>query len=118
MRMAAIFAALGLATSAAAGPFDGIYRPAGDWAAGWDCRTVGSDGGALAIRDGRFFGVENVCALTNPVQVRDMNAVLFDGECTGEGMTYSERLMLMAIPGGVAVIRDGSVSELRRCDRE
>ena len=102
-----------LAPPAWAQEFDGLYRPAGST---WDCQSVGSDGGALAVRDGVLYGVESACSLTNPTRVNGMNAMLFDAECSGEGETYSYRVMLLQIAGGLVVIQDGSVSELERCD--
>ena len=69
----------------------------------------------MCIRDSIYTGVENQCRLTNPVQVTGMDAVLYDAECAGEGETYSYRLMLMRLPDGIAVIQDGSVSELLTC---
>jgi hypothetical protein len=104
-----------LALPAVAGPFDGVYRPDQPWAEGWDCKSVGSDGGALALRDGVFYGVENACQLTNPVEVNGMSAVLYDAECSGEGETYAKRMMLMRLPEGLAVIEDGFVNVLRAC---
>jgi hypothetical protein len=97
----------------AAGPFDGVYRP--DGMEGWDCQSIGSDGGALAVRDGVFYGVENACQLTNPVEVNGMSAVLYDAECNGEGESYAKRMMLMRVPEGLAVIEDGFVNVLRAC---
>ena len=104
-----------LAAPALAGPFDGLYRPDQPWAEGWDCRTVGSDGGALAVQGDVFHGVENMCRLTNPVAVNGMSGVLYDAECAGEGETYSKRMMLMRVPEGLAVIEDGFVNLLRDC---
>ena len=101
------------ATPLVAGPFDGLYRPEG--ATTWDCTSVGSDGGALAVRDDVFYGVENACQLTNPVAVNGMSAVLYDAECNGEGESYSKRLMLMRVPEGLAVVEDGFVNLLRAC---
>ena len=97
----------------AAGPFDGVYRP--DGMEGWDCQSIGSDGGALAVRDGVFYGVENACQLTNPVEVNGMSAVLYDAECNGEGESYAKRMMLMRVPERLAVIEDGFVNVLRAC---
>jgi hypothetical protein len=83
MRAAIILASL-IATTipAAAGPFDGVYRP--DGATSWDCTAIGSDGGALAVRDDVFYGVESACQLTNPVAVNGMSAVLYV-QCSSEG---------------------------------
>jgi hypothetical protein len=104
-----------VAAPLAAGPFDGIYRPDYAWAEGWDCQSVGQDGGALAVQGDVFTGVENQCLLTNPVPVTGMDAILYDAQCAGEGESYSYRIMLMRLPEGIAVIQDGSVSELRTC---
>ncbi len=115
MRITSLCTALFLTGQAAiAGGFDGLYHPAGS--TGWDCRTIGADMGALAIRDGRLEGVENSCEMTNPVSVRDMAAVLYDLECSGEGMTHRERALLMKSDHGVYVIRDGYVADWARCD--
>lgn len=100
-------------TSVAAGPFDGLYRP--DGLDSWDCKSVGSEGGALAVKDDVFQGVENACQLTNPVEVNGMSGILYDAECNGEGETYSKRMMLMRVPEGLAVIEDGFVNLLRAC---
>ena len=108
----ALLPSLALAT-----PYDGLYRPNYDFALGWDCTTVGMDGGALALEGDRLIGLENACRLSAPVEVRDMNAVLYDASCSGEGETTSERIMLMAHEFGVYVIRDGMVLDWLRCER-
>lgn len=96
--------------------FDGIYRPAGPGMGNWNCVDIGMDGGALAIRDDQLFGVENTCDMTAPTNVRDMDAVLFDFECQGEGMTSTDRVMLMrGDAGSIYVIRDGFVSKWDLC---
>ena len=104
-----------LATPLAAGPFDGVYRPDQPWAEGWDCQSIGQDGGALAVQGDIFTGVENQCKLTNPVPVTGMEAILYDAECAGEGELYSYRIMLMRLPEGLAVIEDGNVNQLVSC---
>ncbi|MAM60607.1 MAG: hypothetical protein CMH11_03860 [Maritimibacter sp.] len=99
---------------AVAQAYDGIYRPAGmDW---WDCTSIGMDGGAVAIGGGELQGVENACTLSDPVDVRAMSATLYDMECMGEGMSSTERVMLMTSDAGVYVIRDGFVAEWERCE--
>lgn len=102
-----------LALPVAAQSFDGVYRPKGS---SWDCTSIGSDGGALAIRDGVFYGVESACTLTKPTPVNGMSAMLYDAECNGEGESYGFRVMFMALGDGLAMIQDGAVSELERCD--
>lgn len=98
------------ASASSAGPFDGTYQ-----FEGWSCANIGEDGGALAIQDNMFFGVENTCELTNPTPVRDMDAILYDAKCAGEGETYSQRLMIMRTSDGVAIIQDGWVSDVKSC---
>jgi hypothetical protein len=112
MRFIAVLAGLA-GMPAFAQSFDGLYRPLGS---SWDCQSVGAEGGALAVQDGMFYGVENACKLTNPTRVNGMNAVLFDAECNGEGEAYFYRMMLMQLPGGIAVITDGSANEYERCN--
>ncbi len=73
------------------------------------------DGGALAVQDDLFQGVENSCRLTNPVAVKGMDAILYDAECSGEGETEAYRVMLMRLPDGLAMIRDGFVNLLKSC---
>jgi hypothetical protein len=114
MRAASL--ALLAALSSPALAFDGLYRPDQPWAEGWDCQTIGMDGGALAVREGRFYGVENTCELTNPTAIRGMEGVLYDAVCSGEGETETYRMVLMRVDGGLAVIRDGWVNLLKRCD--
>jgi hypothetical protein len=116
MRQSVALLALLAAAPAAAGPYDGLYRPDYPETEGWDCRSVGQDGGALAVQGDVFQGVENACRLTNPVPVTGMDAVLYDAVCAGEGETASYRLMLMRVPDGLAVIEDGSVSFLKSCN--
>jgi hypothetical protein len=103
------------ASPAVAGPFDGLYRPDAPWAETWDCESVGSDGGALAVQGDVFLGVESMCQLTNPVSVTGMSGILYDAECAGEGETWSKRMMLMRVPEGLAVIEDGFVNLLKAC---
>lgn len=52
-------------------------------------------GGKLAAR----------CPLTNPVQVRDMAAVLFDGQCAQVGGEWTMRLLILRPPDGGIDIR-------------
>ncbi len=113
--LAALAPGLAIAT-----PYDGLFRPNYDFAASWDCTRVGIDGGALAIEGDVLTGVENACKLSGPVEVRDMDARLYDADCTGEGegedARRSERIMIMAHDFGVYVIRDGLVLDWLRCE--
>ena len=117
LRQAIVLGAL-LPLAAAAGPFDGLYRPNYDWASAWDCASVGIDGGALAVEGETLKAVENTCTLTDPVEVRDMAAVLYDASCTGEGGESQGRIMLMTHDFGIYVVRDGFVLDWIRCEAE
>lgn len=43
---------------------------------------------------------ESGCQLGNPVAVRDLDATLYDADCSGEGETWRTRLMLALTPEG------------------
>ena len=96
-----------------AGQFDGKYRLNKQW----DCKSVGMDGGAMEIRGGKLHGVESLCLMTNPTKIRGMDAVLYDLKCSGEGETWSDRLMLLKQKNGIYHIRNGWVSKWERCPR-
>ncbi len=118
MKLLAVLAALPLfiASWALAGEYDGLYRPESPSGAAWDCKTVGMDGGAIAVRQGVFIGVETKCNLTSPVSVRGMQATLFDAGCSGEGETWNERLLIAKSDSGITLLfADGTPSELRLC---
>lgn len=102
-----------LAPMALAAPFDGVYR----LAANSDCALVGVDGGAIAIADGVFHGVESDCQMREPVQVNNMNAVLYTMECAGEGEIWTERAMLMekGAGDGIIMVWDGYAFVYDRC---
>ena len=105
-----------MATSAfALGEYEGIYRPAAEWADNWDCKRLGQDGGAMAVIDNQFVGIGRACRLSNPVNVRDIDATLFDADCSAEGNGMTERMMLMEMTDGIAVLTNGSVILLRQC---
>ncbi len=101
MRFALIATFALAAGTAGAGPYDGVFRPNYDFAKSWDCEAIGTQGGALAVNGRVFHGIGHNCALTDPVEVRDMNATLYDAECSGEGQDYRERLMLMEHEFGI-----------------
>jgi len=95
--------------------FDGLYKPRGAEYANWDCKTVGQDGGAIAIKNGEVWGVESMCTLNNLVPVNGMSAVLFDADCAGEGSEWTERVMLMNADFGVYYITNSFVAEWQNC---
>ncbi|MEX0281235.1 MAG: hypothetical protein AB3N13_08620 [Arenibacterium sp.] len=117
LKTGAIIVAIAVSTIAAsATPFDGLYAPSDSFGM-WSCQAmdIGADVGAVGILEGYLQGVENACELTNPTNVRGMDAILYDANCSGEGETYSHRVMLMRHDEGIYVIQDGYVAEWRRC---
>lgn len=81
-----------------------------------DCAYTGGEGTALKVEEGVLYGVENQCEMTSPVQVRDMQAMLYDMECEGEGDSFTERAMFMeATDGGLYLIWDGIVFKYESC---
>jgi len=113
MTRALILALAALPGLAMATPYDGTYRQN----ANADCGLVGVDGGALRIEDGIFYGVENECRMTRPVNVVDMDATLYTMECSGEGTRWTERAMVMeaAEGDGIVMIWDGYAFRYDRC---
>lgn len=102
------------AVPALADTYDGIYRQ-NDNA---DCALVGTDGGALKIEDGIFYGVEMECRMTHPVNVVDMEAMLYTLQCSGEDQTWSERAMVMEdaqTEGGIIMLWNGYAFRYSRC---
>ena len=91
---------------------DGLYQPSG---ADWSCspEQVGIDGGALAIRNGIFDGVENRCDLTNPRP--DGRGTAFTASCSAEGSSYQEQMIITPTANGVSIQRGGFRSYWRRC---
>lgn len=96
----------------AAGSFDGVFKPSPTA----DCTRIGEDGGALKIEKNVFHGVESQCRMTNPVNVRDMDAVLFDMKCTGEGTDWAQRALFMrAADDGLIMVWNGFAFKYARC---
>lgn len=105
-------AALPLVLSAS--PYDGVYKQT----ANAECALIGVDGGALKIEADIFYGVEVECRMTNPVDVDQMDATIYEMKCTGEGATWSERAMLMpdAEDTGLYMIWNGYAFRYDRCE--
>ncbi|WP_394154694.1 hypothetical protein [Loktanella salsilacus] len=101
------------AHAAVAGPYDGVYKQA----ANAECALVGVDGGAVRIADGIFYGVEVECRMADPVNVLDMDALLYTMQCSGADQVFSERAMLMnkAQGDGIIMVWDGYAFVYDRC---
>lgn len=105
----------GLAPAVHAAEFEGVYRPAMPFAAGWSCEMTKASGNGLVIAGETLTAMGSTCTLAKPVPVRDMAAVLYDASCESGGETQSYRVMVMKSGAGVLVIRDGSAVEWPGC---
>ena len=118
MRSEALALALAvLPAVAVASPYDGVYRQA----ANADCGLVGVDGGAIEISGGIFYGVENQCRMTRPVNVVDMDATLYTMVCSGEGTVWTERAMMMKAAGedgDLLMVWNGYAFRYDRCPKQ
>lgn len=114
---AAVIAALSALPASAQSLLDrvqGLYYPQGQQ--GWNCATLGMDGGAVGVRGQTLHGVENACALENAFPIPGMDAVAFDLACQGEGMSYDGgRVILAPVQNGLAILREGYVNVWQRC---
>ncbi|MEM9247333.1 MAG: hypothetical protein AAGB05_01415 [Pseudomonadota bacterium] len=76
----------------------------------------GADDGILRIEDDILYGAEARCRMTNPLDVTDMDATLYDMVCLGEGTGWQERALLMrAATGGLILVWDGYAFEYEAC---
>ncbi|WP_247227152.1 hypothetical protein [Yoonia sp. F2084L] len=115
VKLSHIYAVVAMAPAALfAGPYDGVYRQT----ANAECSLVGVDGGSLKIENNIFYGVEVECRMTSPVDIVDMDATLYEMQCSGDGQTWTERAMLMpdAEDTGLYMIWSGYAFRYDRCD--
>jgi hypothetical protein len=94
-----LLAAILIPQAALALPWDGTYRLSEEA----DCDRVGEEGGALRIAEGVLRGVDSTCRMTEPVDVLDLDATLYEMACEGEGQSWTERAMLMRAAEGEAI---------------
>lgn len=99
-----------------AGPYDGTYKQTSNS----ECSLVGIDGGSLKVAESIFYGVEMQCRMTNPVDINDMNATIYDMECSGSGQTWSERAIIMqdAETPGIIMVWNGYAFRYDRCGED
>ncbi len=92
-----------------------LFRPVTSQTSQWSCTvdSLGQDGGALGLSETEMVGIATNCTLSNPVQIRDMDAVLYDAQCRGE--TAPRRTMIMPSLAGVYIIQNNFVTEWQRC---
>ncbi len=116
MRLSAIIALVAAAIPAAAIALEGLYRPAYPWADGWDCRSVGQEGGAVLLTVNAFIGVGSRCSLADPTEVRGMEARLYDATCREGDRVRTDRIMVLRTAPGIAIIRNGAISLFTACE--
>lgn len=112
--MRALFALVALASPALADPtpYDGYYRQSVTDA----CEIQQAGGGAIKIEDGTFFGAESRCQMENPVDVREMNATLYDMACTSAEAEWQTRAFFgEAAGGGLLIVLDGYAFRYDAC---
>lgn len=114
--------ALAVAAGAAAAdpsPFDGHYRRSVTDTCGPAPADASQDEGAIRIEESIFNGVSATCEMTAPVEVRDMEAVLYDMVCSSEDGDWTERaIFARAANGGLIMVWDGYAFVYDRCDPE
>ncbi|MCB1355103.1 MAG: hypothetical protein KDK53_00900 [Maritimibacter sp.] len=82
---------------AVSGPFDGVYVPhPGQRAAD----QAGCADLAILIAEDRLRYFDVSCTLANPVQIREMDALLFDGQCTLDGTAKAGRVLIRRTASG------------------
>jgi len=97
----------------AASPYDGVYKQTETA----ECALVGVDGGSLKIEENIFYGVEVECRMTDPVEVEEMGATLYQMQCSGPAEIWTERAMLMpdADETGLYMVWKGYAFRYERC---
>ena len=95
---------------------EGLYRPVGPEAASWSCNPndLGMDLGALGILDGKLYGLEKTCALTDPRPVH--GGTQYTAICSAEGESYSDDYFIAPTETGVSLTRNGETIQWLRCD--
>ena len=97
---------------------EGLYRPDQAWAETWTCDPddLGMDGGALGILDGKLYGLEKTCNLTDPREIS--GGTQFTAVCSAEGETYTADYFFEPTESGVRITRDGETLDWRRCGQQ
>lgn len=78
--------------------------------------------GPSRIEEREFHTCEELCVLTNPVDIRGMDATLYDVDCRGDWGGYEQRMLFMRRGTSTGVEQAMSLDlrfgyrELERCD--
>ena len=109
----ALAALLALPAPAQAQDMEGLYKATPEA----DCDAPGGEG-LLAIEDDVFRGFESTCRMTNPLEVRDMDATLYDFVCTAGGTVWQERAIVVeGAAGELILVWDGYAFAYPACPR-
>ena len=114
----AITVALLFGATANAQSFDGVYSGSRDGtktAMSCDLDYQGSDGGPNVIYQQQYFGVESSCDLKNPTSINGIDGILYDAECSEEGIPSTSRMLLIRSFDRVFMHHNGYMRELFVC---
>lgn len=108
-------------SQAVATPFDGLYRPAGEEYADWSCQEVdlGQDTGAIGVGFydfpiPRLIEEQTRCELNRGVFL-DWDTIKYRADCTSEGDSYHEDIVLTLTDIGMNIARDDESRQLQSC---
>jgi len=123
----AIIAALSLTPSALAqSEFEGLWKrapiflPDGTVVDPYEC-SADEEEGTVLIEDNEYRDAESNCTMSNPRNVRGMNATLFDVTCRGEWGSQTQRELLLLyrntdVRDRLLIARPDSSAEFVRCN--
>lgn len=104
-----------LASPVVAQNLDGVYYWQ-DSDPGFGCAESAYAEFQITIEGNKISFVETQCKLGDPVGIRDMaEATLYDAVCTGEGDTWTERMLVYETYDGVALLSRGAARTYTRC---
>jgi hypothetical protein len=73
----------------------------------------------IKVEENTLFGVEATCDMTNPVNVNDMDAILYDMQCENGDESFQDRAMFMqAADGGLFLIWNGFAFKYDSCGED
>lgn len=115
MRFAIFTLALMSASSLAAQSLDGLYFD--DYSDPAEaCSQFGMTDAAIEIESNRVTFFETVCTLSNPVDIREMPATIYEAACNMEGEMSNERMIIYEVLGGIAILHAGAARTYMRCE--
>ena len=97
LRVVAIGVTMSASGAAVAGPYDGVYvaHPGGAAPAIEQCQSV-----PILIAGDRVTYHDVRCDLANPVQIRGLDAVLYDGTCRLDEISKQGRVLIRRMTSG------------------